>query len=308
MCGSVRAATHWSTPSAWRAGGRIVARVVEAAVYGYWSAATSRPSARAASRRADRLAGTSPDGFRPALEVGDLEPGARPAGTDRRDRLVERREQLVGLVAHVGRVQAAAPGGRRDQGLDLAGGGVHPGGIDEPRWTGRSPRRRARPRPRGPSPPARRRSAARASAPMTDPRTVPWPTRNATFGPSGCSATRSRYSPNVRQRATRPFGRSSRVDGLAADVGDRRQRVAAVPRQLRRVALVQEAGQRPVEEERAVGVAVRIDETRRDDAAGDVEDRLDLALARPSRGRRQRGSGRRGRRHRPGGRRSRSRR
>ena len=40
-----------------------------------------------------RLAGAAPDGLRPALEVRDLEPGARSAGADRRDRLVERVEQ-----------------------------------------------------------------------------------------------------------------------------------------------------------------------------------------------------------------------
>src|SRR6185369_5938916 len=62
-----------------------------------------------------------------------------------------------------------------------------------------------------------------------------------------------------------------------ADVGDRGERVAAVPRQLCGVALVEEAGQRSVEEERAVGVAVRIDEARRDHAAGDIEHALYLA-------------------------------
>ena len=41
---------------------------------------------------------------------------------------------------------------------------------------------------------------------------------------------------------------------------------------------MQVAGQRAVEEERAVGVAVRIDEPGRDDAAGDIEHGLDLAV------------------------------
>ena len=81
--------------------------------------------------------------------------------------------------------------------------------------------------------------------------------------------------PPPGDEAVRP---QQQLHGRAADVGDRGQRVAAVPRQLGGVALVQEAGQRPVEEERAVGVAVRIDEARRDDAAGDIEHGLDLAL------------------------------
>ena len=61
----------------------------------------------------DGLAGPAPDRPRPALEVRDLEPGRRTRRPDRRDRLVQRREQPVALVAHVGRVQAAAPRRRR---------------------------------------------------------------------------------------------------------------------------------------------------------------------------------------------------
>ena len=75
-----------------------------------------------------------------------------------------------------------------------------------------------------------------------------------------------------------PVRSQQQVHGRAADLGDRGQRVTTIPRQLGRVALVEEAGQRPVEEERAVGVAVRIDEARRDDAAGDIEHGLGLAL------------------------------
>ncbi len=55
----------------------------------------------------DGLAGPSPDGARGAFQVRDLETRARPGRPDGRDRLVERREQVVALVAHVGRVQPA---------------------------------------------------------------------------------------------------------------------------------------------------------------------------------------------------------
>ena len=79
--------------------------------------------------------------------------------------------------------------------------------------------------------------------------------------------------PPARDEAVRAQGQ---LDRLAAHVGDRGQGVAAVARQLRRVALVQVAGQPSVEEERAVRVAVRIDEPRRDDPASDVDDGLDL--------------------------------
>ena len=65
--------------------------------------------------------------------------------------------------------------------------------------------------------------------------------------------------PPPRDEAVRP---QRQLDDLAADVGDRRERVTAVAGQLGRVALVQVAGQRAVEEERAVRMAVRIDETR----------------------------------------------
>ena len=121
----------------------------------------------------DRLAGATPDRPRAALEVRHLQPAARPGGTDGGDRLVERREQPVSLVAHVGRVKAAPPRCGRHQSLDLGRLGVHPGCIDEPRGQADRPGIERRVDLSRPCPPARRGSAAGASVPRTDARIVP---------------------------------------------------------------------------------------------------------------------------------------
>ena len=173
----------------------------------------------------------------------------------------------------------------RDERLDLVRRGVHPGRIDQPARqadrTGVHGRldladHRAR---------APRRRAAAGPRPRTDATDRPVADQEGEVrARARCSSTRSRYSPNVRQRATSSFGRSWSATSLPAGIGDRGERVAAVARQLGRVALVEVAGERAIHEDRAVGVAVRIDEPRRDDAA---------------RGRRSR-SRRRRRRHRTG--------
>ena len=101
-------------------------------MYGYWSA-RRRPGPSAGRLESlDGGAGLAPDRARRALEVRDLQPCAVARGADRVDRLVERREQVVALVAHVGRVQAAVPGRRRDERLHLVRRRVHPGRIDQP--------------------------------------------------------------------------------------------------------------------------------------------------------------------------------
>ena len=94
---SPSAATHSSTPRPRRLGGRIVASVVAAAVYGYWSAATSRPSARAASSTATASAARPHTARAPHLrcETWRRAPAA-PASRAARivgDRLGERGEQ-----------------------------------------------------------------------------------------------------------------------------------------------------------------------------------------------------------------------
>ena len=68
-------------------------------------------------------------------------------------------------------------------------------------------------------------------------------------------------------------------DEIASDRRDRRERVPAIPRQLGRVALAEMADERAVEEQRAVGVTVRVDEPGRHHPAGHVEDQPDLVRA-----------------------------
>ena len=130
MCGSASAARQASTPRPWSSGGRIAASVVAAAVYGYWSAATSSPSARAASSRAiasPALPQTAREAhFR--CETCSRAPARRPG---RWRWLVERRQQVVRFVAHVGRVQPAARAAPPDQ-VSTRPPCVHPGRVDEP--------------------------------------------------------------------------------------------------------------------------------------------------------------------------------
>ena len=68
------------------------------------------------------------------------------------------------------------------------------------------------------------------------------------------------------------------LDDLAAARRDRCERVAAVPRQLRRVALMEVAGERAIDEERAVRMPVRIDEPRGHDPLADLEHGRDLGV------------------------------
>ena len=79
-----------------------------------------------------------------------------PAARTRRDRLVERVEQPVRLVAHVRRVQAAATGRRRPRASRPRRPTRASRARRSGRTTGRTRRRPAPPRPRRPSRPARR--------------------------------------------------------------------------------------------------------------------------------------------------------
>ena len=63
---------------------------------------------------------------------------------------------------------------------------------------------------------------------------------------------------------------------VASDRRDGRERVAAVAGELGREALEQVAGQRPIDEQRPIGVSVRVDEARRDDPTLDVELEADV--------------------------------
>ena len=120
------------------AGGRIVASVVAAAVYGYWSAATSRPSARAASSTAIASAARPHTARDAALEVRDLEPRSLdtrrrprpgPPRSTRRARRTARSASLRMCVAYRPPRRVAAVASARD----LVGFGVHPRRVDQPR-------------------------------------------------------------------------------------------------------------------------------------------------------------------------------
>ena len=279
----------------------MIARVVAAAVYGYWSAATSRPSARAASSRSIASPARPQTVFDPHLRCETCsrapDPAARTAAIDSSSDV----EQPVGLVAHVRRVEPAAPRRRGDERLDLARRRVHPGRVDQ---AGRQPER-ARIERRLDLAHHRRqlaRRAGRASAPTTAPRTVPWPTRNATFGPSVCPLDVIEVLREGRPASpAAPLARNARSTSLAPGVGHRREAVAAIARQLGREPLVKVAGQGAIDEHRAVGVAMRIDEAGRDHVARDVEHLGDGRRCRPPRDRRSRRSDRRARRRRPAG-------
>ncbi len=67
------------------------------------------------------------------------------------------------------------------------------------------------------------------------------------------------------------MGVKSELDELAPGLGDRGERIPAVPGQLGREALVQVAREGAVHEQRPVRVAVRIDEPRSDHAARCVD-------------------------------------
>ena len=114
----------------------MVVSVVAAAVYGYWSAPTSRPSDACGLQHPDRLVGSAVDRTRRTLEVRDLESRTVDPcvgrGTDRGDRLIERLEQAVGLVAHVAGIDAPAAGGRGGDSPQLLGVRMHARRVDQP--------------------------------------------------------------------------------------------------------------------------------------------------------------------------------
>ena len=104
----------------------------------------------------DRLGRPALDRARRALEVRHLEPRRDDAcvggGAHGPDRLVERLEQAVGLVAQVRGVQAAPPGRGRGEGSHLRRVRMQARRVDQARTTARSHRRPWPPRPHGPSP------------------------------------------------------------------------------------------------------------------------------------------------------------
>ena len=164
------------------------------ALYGYSSAVTSTPRLRAASIERDRLCRLVPHADRAELDVRDLHRDARPLAD--RDRLAQRLEALVRLVADVRHVDAAVARGHLRQLDQLAG-------------FARS--RRLRTRDRSTSPTRLRaspcstsaaicatssgRAARLKSSPITSRRTVAWPTNAATLTAAGLRRRSARYSP-----------------------------------------------------------------------------------------------------------------
>ena len=96
-------------------------------------------------------------------------------------------------------------------------------------------------------------------------------------------------------------GAQREVDDLAPGVGHRSEALPAIPRQLGGEPLVKVAGQGPIDEHRTVGMAMRIDEPRRDHVARSRRARGRRQPRRPRRDPRSRRSGRRARQRPPAG-------
>ena len=253
-----------------------MARVVAAAVYGILVGGDVEALRACGLESGDRLAGATPHRARPALEVRDLEAAAGSGRTDGLDRLADRLEQAVALVSHMRGVQAAVPGRGRDQRRDLVGRRVHPRRVDEP---GRQAER-ARVH-RGVDRGDHRGQLVRGGRPRVGAQHGP-ANRPVADQEGDVRAERLLGDPIEVLAEARPAGlelvRAQRqVDQLTPGVGDRREAVAAVARQLGRVALVEVAGQRAIEEQRSVRVPVRVDEPRRHDHPAEIEDQLDPA-------------------------------
>ena len=222
----------------------------------------------------DRVIGPTPHRARSALEVRDLETAARAGRPDGRDRLVERLEQAVALVAHVGRVHAAAARRRGHERLDLIGRRVHPRGVDQARRkTQRTRVHRAVDRADHRRQLVGRRRAGVGTEDGPADRAVADEERDVrTEGLLGDPIEVLPEGRPARRELVRP---ERQVDKVAPGVGDRREAVAAVARQLGRKALVEVAGQGAVQEQRSVRVAVRVDEAGRHDPPGQVQDEPD---------------------------------
>ena len=206
-----------------RAGGRIVARVVAAAVYGYWSAATSRPSARAASSRATASPARPQTDRAPHLRcetwsrAGRRPPPGPPRST-RRARRTARRSRCA-CASRTGR-RAGPPPRRapRSRPARRACPARRSG-----RTTARTRRRRARPRPRRPSPTAPRRSRGRASAPITDAADRAVPDEERDVRPERLLLDPVEVLGERPPARDQPVRAQRQLDELAAAVGDRRE-------------------------------------------------------------------------------------
>ena len=164
----------------------------------------------------DGLAGPSPDGARAALEVRDLEPGAFARRADR----VDDSSSDANRSSHSLRMCVAYSPPCRAEAVTSASTScavrVHPGRVDQPaRQADRAGvhRRLDLADHRAPAP---ARWAVRGSAPRTDARTVPCPTRNATFGPESLLLDALEVLPErppARDESVRPQRRARRARG-----------------------------------------------------------------------------------------------
>ena len=252
---------------------------------------TGRRRRRGRPARAPRAArparGHAPDGPGAGLEVRDLEPrrAARElaCGAGRGDRLVDRVEDAGRLVAHVGRVQRRRAGAAAATSAATSSGRAWtPGRVDQ---AARHPERAGVERLVDVGGPSRASSAgvgARSADPRTAARTVPWPTRNATLGPSGCGVDRVEEARERRPAGVEAQATRSRRSSIArAGAVERRVRVPAVARQLGREPLAQVAGEGAVEQDGPIRVPVGIDEPGRDDVPGRVDHGCHIGVRRP---------------------------
>ena len=207
------------------------------------------------------------------------------------------------LVAHVGRVQAAVPcRGAATSASTSATARVHARGVDEP---GRQADRAGvhgrvdLADHRGELVVRRRPRLGPEDRPAHRP--VPDEERDVRRR-AAARSTRSRYSSERVPARGQPVRAQRQLDQLAAGRRDRRERVAAVARELGREPLAEVAARPASTNNGAVRVAVRIDEPGRHDPSGARRSPARPRPDRPIRGRRPRGSGRRGRRRRPAGR------
>ena len=277
---SPSAATHSSTPRPSRLGGRIVASVVAAAVYGYWSAATSRPSARAASSTAMASPARPHTARAPHLRCetwsrAPAAPASRAARTVAIDSASDANRPAPSLrmcVAYRPPRRAAAVTSCDE----LVGVGVDPGRVDQP---GRQPERAGVQRGLDL---AHHRRALRlgcrsrlgahhgpANRPVPDEERDIQPER---LGRDGVQVLAER--PPARDQLVRS---QRQLDELPPGIGDRRERVPAVAGQLGREPLAQVADERAIDEQRAVRVPVRVDESGRDDEPAGVDHLRDVA-------------------------------
>ena len=107
--------------------------------------------------------------------------------------------------------------------------------------------------------------AGRSSKPITAMRRLPLGTSEATLIAGRAESSASRYSENVRHVISVRGVVSVDVAGEQVGVGNRSAAVTAVAYQLRGYALVDRALGARIDQKGKVGVAVNIDEARRDD-------------------------------------------